>query len=318
MPEQSPEQCLGSKPKHVWKLLMTFHLANEMVCLLQSIFNVHENKHFKTVNLLAFTFVRMEIFAIQGGKFQEDVHYRIMKETVANGSFGFCYKATSTAKCRPLTFCIKICGHVEEEILALTLAKKDSVKEIVDYFGAKLQGRKAYICMEFMIGGTLEKHIQRQRRELPVGAWPIIAEETCFVFVGDILKGLAFLNGKGLVHGDIKGDNVLLVESRTHVKLADFGLARKIQEHVGCPDVWKTGCLHIEMLNGERSSLLDGFVFNGDDHPEEHIPSQATDETKEFLKLVLDREPLLSAAEILAELDSRPYLRKYGNPSYSQ
>ncbi|XP_068717839.1 uncharacterized protein [Montipora capricornis] len=198
-----------------------------------------------------------------------------------------------------------MCGYVMEEILALYLAKQENVKQIVDFYGAKLVGRYAYICMEFMIGGTLEKLIQRQRRELHVGTWPIIAEGTCLVFVGDILKGLAFLNGKGLVHGDIKGDNVLLVESRMHVKLADFGLARKIEEHVGCPDVWKTGCLHIEMLNGERSSLLDGFVFNGDDHLEEHIPSQATDETKEFLKLVLDRVPLLSAAEILAELDSR-------------
>ncbi|XP_068674498.1 serine/threonine-protein kinase pakF-like [Montipora foliosa] len=251
-----------------------------------------------------------ETFAIQGGQFQEDVHY-LIEETVGHGSFGVCYKAT--AKCRPLTFCMKIGGLKEKEILALTLAKKDNVQQIVDYFGAKRDGGMARICMEYMIEGTLKEHIQRQRMELSVGAWPIIDEKTCFVFLGDILKGLAFLNGKGLVHGDIKGDNVLLVESRTHVKLADFGLAQKIQEHVGCPDIWKTGCLHIEMLNGKRSSLLDG-----DDHPEEHIPSQATDETKEFLKLVLDREPLLSAAEILAELDSHPYLRKYSNPSYSQ
>lgn len=243
-----------------------------------------------------------EIFDIQGGQFKENQHYSV-QEKFGDGSFGVCYKATS--KCPSITFCIKMCEHVQEEILALTVAKKDNVEEIVQYYGAKLKGRKAYICMELMKGGTLEKHIQRQRRELPDGAWPIIAEGTCFVFVGDILKGLEFLNSKGLVHGDIKGDNVLLVESRTHAKLADFGLARKIQEHVGCPDVWKTGCLHIEMLNGERSSLFDGFVFNGDDHPDENIPSQATDETKEFLKLVLYQEPLLSAAELLAELDSR-------------
>lgn len=50
-------------------------------------------------------------------------------------------------------------------------------------------------------GGTLQQHIERQREKLPV-----IDEETCFVFVRDILKGLAFLNSKGLVHGDIKGN----------------------------------------------------------------------------------------------------------------
>ncbi|XP_068717838.1 uncharacterized protein [Montipora capricornis] len=200
-----------------------------------------------------------------------------------------------------------MCEYKMEEILALYLAKKDNVKEIVDFYGAKLVGTNAYICMEFMTGGTLEELIQRQRSELQTGTWPIIDEGTCFVFVGDILKGLAFLNGKGLVHGDIKGNNMLLVESLTHVKLADFGLARNIQEHdivLGFQDVRKTGCLLIEMLNGERSSLLDGFDF-GDDHPEEHIPSQARNETKELFKLLLDREPLLSASEILAELDSR-------------
>ena len=56
-------------------------------------------------------------------------------------------------------------------------------------------------------GGTLEKHIERQREKLPVGAWPIIDEGTCFDFVGDILKGVEFLNSKGLVHGDIKGNS---------------------------------------------------------------------------------------------------------------
>ena len=42
---------------------------------------------------------------------------------------------------------------------------------------------------------------------MPVGAWPIIDEGTCFNFVGDILKGVEFLNSKGLVHGDIKGSS---------------------------------------------------------------------------------------------------------------
>ena len=52
----------------------------------------------------------------------------------------------------------------------------------------------------------MKDHIEQQREELPVDAWPIIAEEKCFDLVSDILKGLAFLNSKGLVHGDIKGN----------------------------------------------------------------------------------------------------------------
>ena len=53
----------------------------------------------------------------------------------------------------------------------------------------------------------MKDHIEQQREELPVDAWPIIAEEKCFDLVSDILNGLAFLNSKGLVHGDIKGNS---------------------------------------------------------------------------------------------------------------
>ncbi|KAK2550608.1 Cell division control protein 15, partial [Acropora cervicornis] len=162
-----------------------------------------------------------ETFSIRDGQFEKDTHYRIEK-TVGRGSFGVTYKATNISG--SFTFCLKMCGYVKEEILALDLARKEEAKEIVKYYGAKLVGRNAIICMEYMEGGTLQQHIERQRENLQV-----IAEETCFVFVRDILKGLAFLNSKGLVHGDINGDNVLLDESCTHVKLADFGLSRKIE-----------------------------------------------------------------------------------------
>ncbi|XP_067023764.1 serine/threonine-protein kinase nekl-2-like [Acropora muricata] len=197
------------------------------------------------------------------------------------------------------------CDHVEEEILALTLAKKDKVKYIVDYYGTKLEDGTAYICMQFMNRGTLEKHIERQRGKLPVGAWPIIDEGTCFDFVGDILKGVEFLNSKGLVHGDIKGDNVLLDESFTHVKLADFGLSRKIEDHVGTPDVLRTGRLLIEMLNGGRSSILDHFLFGDADYQrlksvfQKHFPPQASKETTDLLNIIFASELLLGAADIL-------------------
>ena len=42
------------------------------------------------------------------------------------------------------------CHYIKEESLALFLAKKDNVKYIVDYYGTKLEGGTAYICMQFM------------------------------------------------------------------------------------------------------------------------------------------------------------------------
>ena len=43
--------------------------------------------------------------------------------------------------------------------MALSLAKKESVMEIVDYYGAKLKGRNAYICLEFMTGEKKNKSL---------------------------------------------------------------------------------------------------------------------------------------------------------------
>ena len=45
------------------------------------------------------------------------------------------------------------------EILALYLATKEEIKEIVLFYGAKLEGRDAYICMEYMTGEKKNKSL---------------------------------------------------------------------------------------------------------------------------------------------------------------
>ena len=76
-----------------------------------------------------------------------------------------------------------------------------------------------YITMEFIEGGTLGKWIKSQQ------------SNTKFLDVLRILKqiaaALAHAHSMGIVHRDLKPDNVLLNES-LHVKVTDFGLARKM------------------------------------------------------------------------------------------
>jgi len=143
-----------------------------------------------------------ETFTIQDNKFEEGDQYDIIEE-IGSGAFGKC--SVALTRIGPPVFVIKKCHYKLNELLALSLAKKESVMEIVDYYGAKLKGRNAYICMEFMTGGTILKLVQRQT-SFRAGAWPIIREETCFPLVKDVLKGEEFLNNNGLVHGDIKGN----------------------------------------------------------------------------------------------------------------
>ena len=57
------------------------------------------------------------------------------------------------------------------ELLALSLAKKENVMEIVDFYGAKLKGRSAYICMEFMPGEKKNNLCQRFSWYESLTAW---------------------------------------------------------------------------------------------------------------------------------------------------
>ncbi|XP_015769480.1 PREDICTED: mitogen-activated protein kinase kinase kinase 14-like [Acropora digitifera] len=255
-------------------------------------------------NAIGYTTVGPELpetFSIHDGHFKEGTHYFVL-EKIGSGAFGECYKAYTSND--PSIFCVKKTKYKVNELLALHLAKEGKVETIVDYYGAKLQSGNAVIFMEYMKGGTLERHIKKQKNELAAGTWPIIAEETCLVFVRDIFTALDFLYSKGLFHGDIKGENILLYEDGRRLKLADFGSAGDIQEPGGVSnDVWRTACLALEMLNGEfplifcvGGPLRQKFVKDG-----KHLPPNATETTKKWLNFIFGagQEHLPSPAEIL-------------------
>ncbi len=44
------------------------------------------------------------------------------------------------------------CQYRYYELLALQLAKKENIAEIVGFYGAKIKGKNAYIFMEYMTG----------------------------------------------------------------------------------------------------------------------------------------------------------------------
>ncbi len=76
----------------------------------------------------------------------------------------------------------------------------------------------AFLAMELVRGGTLRSVI-REEAPLPPGQALDIAES--------ILQALAAAHRAGIVHRDVKPENVLIGEDGT-VKVADFGLARAV------------------------------------------------------------------------------------------
>ena len=73
-----------------------------------------------------------------------------------------------------------------------------------------------YLVMEYLNGGDCAALLKN------VGSLP---EEWAKRYVAEVVLGLRYLHRKGIVHRDLKPDN-LLIDSKGHLKLTDFGLSR--------------------------------------------------------------------------------------------
>ena len=74
-----------------------------------------------------------------------------------------------------------------------------------------------YLVMGYVEGETLAEYLEREGRLPRSAALRILAE---------IADALAFAHGEGVVHRDVKPDNILLQAKTGRAMLADFGVAR--------------------------------------------------------------------------------------------
>lgn len=101
----------------------------------------------------------------------------------------------------------------KNESKAIALLSHPNIVKVYDVsFGEKLQ----YIVMEYVDGITLKEYIQKQRA---------ITWNDALFFTTQILKALQHAHDKGIVHRDIKPQNIILL-SNGDIKVADFGIAR--------------------------------------------------------------------------------------------
>ncbi|KAK9138275.1 hypothetical protein Sjap_008869 [Stephania japonica] len=102
------------------------------------------------------------------------------------------------------------------EIAALSQLNHENV---VEFIGASVDDMK--IVMELVMGPSLKKHL----RDLKPHCLDL---KTSIEFAIQIAQAMEYLHRKGIIHRDLKPSNLLLTMNLKHIKLVDFGLARKM------------------------------------------------------------------------------------------
>jgi beta-lactam-binding protein with PASTA domain len=155
-----------------------------------------------------------------------DGRYRL-DSTIARGGMATVYAGTDSRLDRPVA--VKVMrpalaqdpDFVERFAREARAAARLSSPEVVAVFdqGTDAATGTAYLVMERVSGGTL-RDVLRERGALPPAQALDLLEP--------VLRALAAAHAAGLVHRDVKPENVLL-STDGHVKVADFGLARAIE-----------------------------------------------------------------------------------------
>ncbi|CAB3401299.1 unnamed protein product [Caenorhabditis bovis] len=135
---------------------------------------------------------------------------------------------------------------------------------ICDLLYAFQTGGKLYLILEYLSGGELFMHLEREG---------MFMEDTARFYLSEIVVSLEHLHKQGIIYRDLKPENILL-DGRGHVKLTDFGLCKEAIEgdqktHTFCgtieymaPEIlmrcghgkavdwWSLGALMFDMLTG--------------------------------------------------------------------
>ncbi|KAI0724236.1 kinase [Cerioporus squamosus] len=109
-------------------------------------------------------------------------------------------------------------SYIRDELQVMEMLHHPNV---VEYYGIEVHRDKVYIFEEYCQGGSLAALLEHGRIE---------DEGILQVYTLQMLEGLAYLHSQGVVHRDIKPDNILL-DHMGVIKYVDFGAAKIIAKN---------------------------------------------------------------------------------------
>ena len=144
-------------------------------------------------------------------------------ELVGAGGMGKVYRATQLSLHRDVAFKVLRDQHAKDKgfrdrfINEARAAAQLVHPNVVQVYDAGNEGDLVFFSMEFLGKGSTEEILEREKR---------IPWEQAILMVLEAAHGLAYAEGKGIVHRDIKPDNLML-NGDGRVKIADLGLAKR-------------------------------------------------------------------------------------------
>lgn len=112
-----------------------------------------------------------------------------------------------------------------------------------------------YLVMEYMVGGDLKSLLSM---------YGFFEEGMAVFYISEVVLALQYLHSHGIIHRDLKPDNLLL-SSRGHVKLTDFGLSRiDVNRDLEVSDLTKGTPSALLRTPGQIRSLTSHLCFGSE------------------------------------------------------
>ncbi|KAJ0407877.1 hypothetical protein P43SY_009164 [Pythium insidiosum] len=144
-------------------------------------------------------------------------NYNIYDE-IGRGTHSFVYKARRKRSIEYVAVKSTAKSRMEKILNEVQLLHKLDNRHVLKFFNWYESQNHIWLIFEYCMGGDLLNLIT-QDRQLP--------ENAVRSFGWDLVAGLQYLHSQGIIFCDLKPANILIDECGS-LKLADFGLARRI------------------------------------------------------------------------------------------